>query len=95
MQVQIKIRGRTYNVRGDESGDDIKAVAEDLDHRMEQLASQIRTSDDYTIAVMVALNLASELHRSRREFAERLGELDREAAKVVASLEAALPEGDA
>ena len=92
MLIQIKIRGRTYTVRGEESGDTIKSVAQDLDKRMNDLARQLRTSDDYTVAVMTALNLASELQQVRQEMASRLDELDREAATVVAALEAALPD---
>ena len=72
--------------------DTIKSVAQDLDKRMNDLARQLRTSDDYTVAVMTALNLASELEQVRQEMASRLDELDREAATVVAALEAALPD---
>ncbi len=92
MLIQIKIRGRTYTVRGEESGDAIKAVAQDLDKRMNELARQLRTSDDYTIAVMAALNLASELEQVRSEMGARLDELERDASTVVAALEAALPD---
>jgi cell division protein ZapA (FtsZ GTPase activity inhibitor) len=40
---QIKIRGRTYTVRGEESGDTIQSVAQDLDKRMKP-RPQLRTS---------------------------------------------------
>jgi cell division protein ZapA (FtsZ GTPase activity inhibitor) len=59
---------------------------------MNDLARQLRTSDDYTVAIMTALNLASELQQLRREVSTHLDDLDREAATVVAALEAALPD---
>lgn len=94
MQVTITIRGRQYTVRGDDPADDVEAVAHDLDQRLEEVARRTRSFDEYTIALLTALNLASELRRLRREMVGRLGELDREAASVAAVLEAALPADD-
>lgn len=94
MQVSITIRGRQYTVRGDDPADDVEAVARDLDHRLEEVASRTRSFDEYTIALLTALNLASELRRLRREMVGRLDELDRDAASVAAVLEAALPADD-
>jgi cell division protein ZapA (FtsZ GTPase activity inhibitor) len=94
MQVSITIRGRQYTVRGDDSAEDVEAVARDLDHRLSEVADRTRSFDEYTIALLTALNLASELRRLRREVVGRLDELDREAASVAAVLEAALPEDD-
>ena len=94
MQVTITIRGRQYTVRGDDSAEDVEAVARDLDQRLEEVASRTRSFDEYTIALLTALNLASELRRLRREVVGRLGDLDRDAASVAAVLEAALPQDD-
>ena len=94
MQVSITIRGRQYTVRGDDPADAVEAVARDLDHRLEEVASRTRSFDEYTIALLTALNLASELRRLRREMVGRLDELDRDAASVAAVLEAALPADD-
>lgn len=92
MQVRITIRGRQYTVRGDESSEDIEAVAADLDARLAEVASRTRAFDEYTVALLTALNLASELHSMRRQMADRLNELDREAASIAAILEAAIPD---
>ena len=94
MQVQITIRGRQYTVRGDEPGEDIRAIADDLDRRLGEVAGRVRTYDEYTVALLTALNLASELHRLKNQVAERLDELDRDVASVAAMIEAALPEGE-
>lgn len=91
MQVQITIRGRQYTVRGDDSGEDIQVLAAELDRRMTEVASRTRSYDEYTVAMLTALNLLSEVQRVKHSVARRLDDLDREAAAVSAMLEAALP----
>jgi len=92
MQVRITIRGRQYTVRGDDSSEGIEAVAADLDSRLSDVASRTQAFDEYTVALLTALNLASELHGLRRQVADRLDDMDREAASIAAILEAAIPE---
>jgi len=91
MQVQITIRGRQYTVRGDDTGEDIQVLAADLDRRMTEVASRARSFDEYTVAMLTALNLLSENQRLRFSVARSLDALDRDAASVAAMLEAALP----
>ena len=91
MQVRITIRGREYTVRGDDNATQMQALAVDLDRRMTEMAERTRSFDEYTIAMMTALNLASELHQLKEQVASRLNELDRDAASVAAIIEAALP----
>ena len=91
MQVRITIRGREYTVRGDDNATQMQALAVDLDRRMSEMAERTRSFDEYTIAMMTALNLASELQQLEEQVASRLNELDRDAASVAAMIEAALP----
>ncbi len=91
MQVRITIRGREYTVRGDDNATQMQALAVDLDRRMTEMAERTRSFDEYTIAMMTALNLASELHQLKEQVASRLNDLDRDAASVAAMIEAALP----
>ena len=58
-----------------------------------QVASRTKAFDEYTVALLTALNLASENQRLRRELALQLDELDRDVASVAAMVEAALPAG--
>ena len=95
MQVTVTIRGRQYTVRGEESVEDVEAVARDLDSRLEDVAGRTRTFDEYTVALLTALNLASELRRLRKMVIGRLDELDRDAASLGAMLEATLPDDGA
>jgi cell division protein ZapA (FtsZ GTPase activity inhibitor) len=94
MQVRITIRGREYTVRGDEHSDDLQRLAADLDRRMVETAERTRSFDEYTIAMLTALNIASELHQFKAQVADRLDEIDRDAASVAAMIEAALPGED-
>ncbi len=91
MQVQITIRGRQYTVRGDDSGEDIQVLAAELDRRMAEVAERTRSFDEYTVAMLTALNLLSEIQRVKMSVARRLDELDRDATSIAAMLEAALP----
>ena len=94
MQVRITIRGREYTVRGDDNADSLQSLAADLDRRMAETAERTRSFDEYTIAMLTALNLASELHQLKGQVAARLDEIDRDAASVAAMIEAALPAED-
>ncbi len=94
MQVRITIRGREYTVRGDDNADSLQSLAADLDRRMAETAERTRSFDEYTIAMLTALNLASELHQLKGQVAARLDEIDRDAASVAAMIEAALPTED-
>ena len=94
MQVRITIRGREYTVRGDDNPESLKQLAEDLDRRLAEPAERKRSFDEYTIAMVTALNLASELHQLKGQVAQRLDEIDRDAASVAAMIEAALPAED-
>ncbi len=92
MHVTVTIRGRQYTVKGEGSSDDVEAVARDLDTRLEEVAGRTRTFDEYTVALLTALNLASELRRLRKTVVARLGELDRDAASLSAMIESIIPE---
>ncbi len=91
MQVQITIRGRQYTVRGDDNGENIQELAAELDRRMSDVADRTRSFDEYTVAMLTALNLLSEIERLKMATARRLDELDRDATSIAAMLEAALP----
>lgn len=92
MQRQITILGRSYNVRAD-AGDDIEAAAAEVDRRMRLLLQRTPAADNYTAALLTALNLAAESGVLRTRVRAQLQELEREVEAVEAVLEAAL-DGD-
>ncbi len=89
MQKQITILGRSYTLRADE-GDELEHAAADVDARLRALMARAPGFDNYTAALLTALNLASELRTFRGRYHSRLVELDHAAAAVEAVLEAAV-----
>lgn len=93
MKVQINIGGRKYTLRSDED-EDLQSIARYVDRKMNEIAGRGTRVDDYTLALLTALNIASEFDRFRRDVDQELVGLDRELASTAVLLESALPEGD-
>lgn len=89
MSVQIQIRGRTYTLRSDESEEDLTAIAAYLDGKMDRVSHA--SFDEYTVAILAALNIASEFYRFRKQVSDDLGQIDKEAASIAAIVDAAIP----
>lgn len=89
MQKQITILGRSYTVRADD-GDDIETAAAEVDRRMRQLLQRAPAFDNYTAAMLTALNLAAETRALRARVRGRLQEIEHDIEAIEAVLEAAL-----
>lgn len=89
MQKQITILGRSYTVRADD-GDDIETAAAEVDRRMRQLLQRAPAFDNYTAAMLTALNLAAETRALRARMRGRLQEIEHDIEAIEAVLEAAL-----
>lgn len=98
MKVQLTIRNRRYTMRGDE-GVDIQAIAKYVDAKMREISDKPGNLDEYTIAMLAAMNIASDFERFRQEVDSDLASLDRDLASTAILIESALPgqdgEGDA
>lgn len=81
MKVQIQVRGRRYTVRSDEDVD-LVAIARYVDGKMNEIASRPGALDEYTIAMLACLNIASDYERFRKHLEGELGEIDREIAST-------------
>lgn len=92
MKVQITIRGRNYTLRSDED-EDLPAIARYVDQKMAEMTGRGVRVDEYTVAMLAALNIASEFERFRRSVDEELAALDRDLASAAVLVEAALPDG--
>jgi cell division protein ZapA (FtsZ GTPase activity inhibitor) len=90
VKVQISVRGRTYTLRSDQD-EDLREIARSVDRRMGEIASRSPRMDEYTVAMLTAMNIASELERFRREMDRELAELDRELAGAMVLLESGSP----
>ena len=91
MKVQISIRGRRYTLRSDED-EDLPAIAAYVDKKMAEIADRGAAVDEPTLAMLAALNIASELERLRRQVDEELASVDRGIASTALLVEAALPD---
>ena len=91
MNVQILIRGRQFNVRTDDDGSKIRAMAKELDSKLTEQANRARTFDEHSVAIITALNILSESFLMREQMSERIEELERELASVIAMLESFIP----
>ena len=69
----VEIFGQTYNVRGDGDQDYLAELAQFVDSRMREVASQVATVDPVKIAILAALNIADEFSRFRRQREDAAG----------------------
>ncbi|GDX80999.1 hypothetical protein LBMAG42_28100 [Deltaproteobacteria bacterium] len=91
MQKQITILGRNYTLRAD-NGEELEAAAMEVDRRLKQLIGRTAGVDQYTAAMLTALNLASEVRALKRGYRDRLDAMEREAAAIETVLAAAVAE---
>ena len=89
MQKQITLLGRSYTLRADE-GDDIEQAAAEVDRRVRELSARAPAFDATAVALLTALNIASEARTLRKRIRGQIEEADRRAAAAEAILEAAL-----
>ena len=91
MKTQITIRGRRYTVKADEGEVDLQEIAQRVDARMGEIAGKSGGLDEFSVAMLAAMNIASDYERFRREVSAELDDLDRELASTSVMVEALLP----
>lgn len=67
MAFQVEIFGQTYALRSDADEDHVRSVADLVDSRMREVASGSRSVSTLQIAVLAALDIASECIRAEEE----------------------------
>src|SRR3954453_4668925 len=64
--IRVEIYNQTYNIRSEGDGEYISELAEFVDSRMREISSGTLTVDSLKVAILAALHIADELHRTRR-----------------------------
>jgi len=64
--IRVEIYNQTYNIRSDGDGEYVVKLAEFVDSRMRDIASHTLTVDSLKVAILAALHIADELHRTKR-----------------------------
>ena len=65
--ITVEIYGQRYNVRGEGDPAYLTELAQFVDSRMREVASQVSSLDPVKIAILAALNIADELNRTRKQ----------------------------
>ena len=60
-RVQVQIGGRTYTLRGNRNPDAVRELAAYVDGKMNEIATRSSTADTTRLAILAALNIASDL----------------------------------
>jgi cell division protein ZapA len=72
MACDVEIFGQTYSLRADTDDEQVRRVAALVDRKMREVAAGSRSVSTMNIAVLAALDLASEVLQSQTEM-ERIG----------------------
>ena len=62
---KVTIYNHSYNIRSDGDAEYLKNLAEFVDRKMREIARATSTVDSVKVAVLAALNIADELHRTK------------------------------
>ena len=66
--IRVSIFNQIYNLRSHSDEDHVKRIAQLVDERMRQVASQAPNHDVVKVAILTALNIADELQRIKEQY---------------------------
>ncbi len=89
--IRVEIYDQTYHLRGSDP-EYINRLAEYVDTKMRQVASQTATVDSLRLAVLAALNIADELQTLRKKYENVSSEYTERATHLQSALDSALDE---
>jgi len=86
--VEVEIMGYRLTVASEDSEEHIRAVAADVNRRMQQLAEGRVAAPSLNLALVTALNIASEWRKLQHQQEELCQTVNRTAQRVAAKLNA-------
>jgi cell division protein ZapA len=88
--IHVQIFGQTYAVRAGADPQYVEQLAAYVDQQMQEVGRASGAVDSVRIAVLAALNIADELHRTKSSGESGDGELRDRAAKLASALDRVL-----
>lgn len=89
---EVEIFGQTYSLRADADAEHVKRVAVLLDQRMREVASSGRTVSTVQIAVLAALDIASEFLQIRDDARSLAREIETRSDSMARRIDNLFPE---
>ncbi len=86
---KVTIFGNDYHIQASENPEYIEKIARYVDGKMRELQGRSTVSSSTKIAILVAMNIADELHRERRHRTGWQEQLDEKTAELARILEEA------
>jgi len=87
LPVEVEIMGQRLMVASDDGADHVRQVAHDVDERMRQLANGHPPTTTLQVALVTALNIASEYRKLQHQQEELCQRINRLAQRVLSRLE--------
>jgi cell division protein ZapA len=84
--IEVTISGQRYVLRSDGNSEQLRALAEHVNAKMEEVRALVKGLSPERLAVLTALNLADELMREREDARALRAEVRRRSQAVLATL---------
>jgi cell division protein ZapA len=85
--IKVVIYNQTYTLRSDHDAVYIQELADYVNERMNEIARGTMTVDSLRVAILAALQIADDLHLSRKEIADTEKEITERSAKYAELLD--------
>ena len=89
-KVKVNIYGQTYNIRGDAPPEYILELAEYVNGKMEEVGSNVTSSNSLQIAILVALNIADEYFQLKKLNVGIEGVIEEKTREIISMLDEGL-----
>jgi cell division protein ZapA (FtsZ GTPase activity inhibitor) len=90
----VEIAGEQYTIRSEASVEYTEACARHVNDTIDEIMARGRLVEAHKAAILAALALADQLFQARQEAEGLRSELARDAARLLAEIEAGLPPSD-
>ncbi len=88
-QVNVKIFGQEFTIKGEDSPAYVESLAQFVDKKMREVASASSVITSHKVAMLTAINIADELFRLRKELEDKDQQVRSKAADLIGLLDSA------